>query len=214
MAPDRAARRAARAQLRRLARAARRARRPAHGPAAPAAPARRSRRTSRSGAVQVAVGTHALFQEGVELRPPRRSSIVDEQHRFGVHQRLQLREKGRADGPLPAPAGDDRDADPAHAGDDGLRRPRRLGHRRAAAGAHAGAHRGAARRAPRRGGGAHRRGVPRGPAGLLGVPADRGIRGGAPPGRRGDRRGAGRGAARACASGWCTAAWPGRRRTR
>jgi ATP-dependent DNA helicase RecG len=47
------------------------------------------------GAVQVAVGTHALFQEGVEFARLA-LVIVDEQHRFGVHQRMQLREKGRA----------------------------------------------------------------------------------------------------------------------
>jgi ATP-dependent DNA helicase RecG len=49
-----------------------------------------------SGAVQVAVGTHALFQEGVEFAHLA-LVIVDEQHRFGVHQRMQLREKGRTD---------------------------------------------------------------------------------------------------------------------
>jgi ATP-dependent DNA helicase RecG len=48
------------------------------------------------GSIQVAVGTHALFQEGVAFRRLA-LVIVDEQHRFGVHQRLQLREKGRAD---------------------------------------------------------------------------------------------------------------------
>ena len=53
-----------------------------------------------SGDVQVAVGTHALFQEGVAFRQLA-LVIVDEQHRFGVHQRLQLREKGRADGRYP-----------------------------------------------------------------------------------------------------------------
>ncbi len=54
----------------------------------------------KSGAMQVAVGTHALFQQEVEF-----SSlglvIVDEQHRFGVHQRLALREKGRRHGRYP-----------------------------------------------------------------------------------------------------------------
>jgi ATP-dependent DNA helicase RecG len=52
------------------------------------------------GAVQVAVGTHALFQEGVEFARLA-LVIVDEQHRFGVHQRMQLREKGRTDGRYP-----------------------------------------------------------------------------------------------------------------
>jgi ATP-dependent DNA helicase RecG len=52
------------------------------------------------GAVQVAVGTHALFQEGVEFARLA-LVIVDEQHRFGVHQRVQLREKGRSDGRYP-----------------------------------------------------------------------------------------------------------------
>jgi ATP-dependent DNA helicase RecG len=53
-----------------------------------------------SGAIQVAVGTHALFQEGVAFARLA-LVIVDEQHRFGVHQRLQLREKGLADGRYP-----------------------------------------------------------------------------------------------------------------
>ncbi|MER2601448.1 MAG: ATP-dependent DNA helicase RecG [Candidatus Competibacter phosphatis] len=53
-----------------------------------------------SGAVQVAVGTHALFQEAVVFAELA-LAIVDEQHRFGVHQRLALREKGRVDGRCP-----------------------------------------------------------------------------------------------------------------
>ncbi len=53
-----------------------------------------------SGAVQVAVGTHALFQAGVEF-DGLALVIVDEQHRFGVHQRVALREKGRSDGRYP-----------------------------------------------------------------------------------------------------------------
>ena len=43
----------------------------------------------------VIVGTHALFQEGVEFLKLG-LIVVDEQHRFGVHQRLSLREKGRS----------------------------------------------------------------------------------------------------------------------
>jgi ATP-dependent DNA helicase RecG len=47
-----------------------------------------------SGAGQVAVGTHALFQAEVEFARLG-LVIIDEQHRFGVHQRLALRDKGR-----------------------------------------------------------------------------------------------------------------------
>ena len=48
-----------------------------------------------SGEGQVVVGTHALMQEGVAFRELA-LAIVDEQHRFGVHQRLSLRDKGLA----------------------------------------------------------------------------------------------------------------------
>jgi ATP-dependent DNA helicase RecG len=48
-----------------------------------------------SGAAQLVVGTHALMQEGVRFRNLA-LAIVDEQHRFGVHQRLALRDKGAA----------------------------------------------------------------------------------------------------------------------
>ncbi len=41
----------------------------------------------------IAIGTHALFQEDVNFRKLV-LVIVDEQHRFGVHQRMRLREKG------------------------------------------------------------------------------------------------------------------------
>ncbi|MDX1656818.1 MAG: ATP-dependent DNA helicase RecG, partial [Candidatus Competibacteraceae bacterium] len=47
-----------------------------------------------AGEVGVAVGTHALFQETVVFRDLA-LVVIDEQHRFGVHQRLALREKGR-----------------------------------------------------------------------------------------------------------------------
>ncbi len=53
-----------------------------------------------SGAIQVAVGTHALFQDGVDFARLG-LVIVDEQHRFGVHQRVRLREKGLAEGRYP-----------------------------------------------------------------------------------------------------------------
>ncbi len=46
-----------------------------------------------TGAALVAVGTHALFQQDVEFAGLG-LVVVDEQHRFGVHQRLALKEKG------------------------------------------------------------------------------------------------------------------------
>jgi ATP-dependent DNA helicase RecG len=46
-----------------------------------------------SGAATVVIGTHALFQQGVDFHQLG-LVIIDEQHRFGVHQRLQLRDKG------------------------------------------------------------------------------------------------------------------------
>jgi ATP-dependent DNA helicase RecG len=48
-----------------------------------------------SGEAGIAVGTHALFQEDVEFRDLA-LAVIDEQHRFGVHQRLTLSAKGRA----------------------------------------------------------------------------------------------------------------------
>ncbi len=45
----------------------------------------------------VVIGTHALFQQDVSFRKLG-LTIVDEQHRFGVHQRLALREKGNVKG--------------------------------------------------------------------------------------------------------------------
>lgn len=48
-----------------------------------------------TGDIDLLVGTHALFQEGVAFRDLA-LAIVDEQHRFGVHQRLALARKGEA----------------------------------------------------------------------------------------------------------------------
>jgi len=45
------------------------------------------------GSAQMVIGTHALFQEAVQF-DDLGLSIIDEQHRFGVHQRLALRNKG------------------------------------------------------------------------------------------------------------------------
>jgi len=53
-----------------------------------------------AGQVQVAVGTHALFQKSVGFARLG-LVVVDEQHRFGVHQRLALREKGETAGERP-----------------------------------------------------------------------------------------------------------------
>jgi ATP-dependent DNA helicase RecG len=53
-----------------------------------------------SGDIRIVVGTHALFQEGIDFSRLA-LIIVDEQHRFGVQQRLQLQEKGRKQGRFP-----------------------------------------------------------------------------------------------------------------
>lgn len=53
-----------------------------------------------SGSAALVVGTHALFQEEVTFAELG-LVIVDEQHRFGVHQRLALREKGKQQGAYP-----------------------------------------------------------------------------------------------------------------
>jgi ATP-dependent DNA helicase RecG len=47
-----------------------------------------------AGEIRVAVGTHALFQDEVVFNNLG-LVVIDEQHRFGVHQRLALRDKGR-----------------------------------------------------------------------------------------------------------------------
>jgi ATP-dependent DNA helicase RecG len=47
-----------------------------------------------SGATNIVVGTHALFQSGVEFQNLG-LTVVDEQHRFGVEQRLALSDKGK-----------------------------------------------------------------------------------------------------------------------
>lgn len=53
-----------------------------------------------SGEAQLVVGTHALFQEDVHFSKLG-LVIIDEQHRFGVHQRLSLKEKGKRAGLAP-----------------------------------------------------------------------------------------------------------------
>jgi ATP-dependent DNA helicase RecG len=64
------------------------------------------------GSVNIAVGTHALFQEGVRFRDLG-LAVVDEQHRFGVAQRLMLAGKG-------AEAGDGEEASEGRGGADML----------------------------------------------------------------------------------------------
>ncbi len=48
-----------------------------------------------AGEIDILIGTHALFQESVQFADLA-LAVVDEQHRFGVHQRLALGEKGAA----------------------------------------------------------------------------------------------------------------------
>ena len=50
----------------------------------------------KTGQIQLLVGTHALFQDEVEYQKLG-FIIIDEQHRFGVHQRLALKEKSQKD---------------------------------------------------------------------------------------------------------------------
>ena len=49
----------------------------------------------KAGSAQLAVGTHSLFQDDVEYNDLA-IAVIDEQHRFGVHQRLTLASKGHA----------------------------------------------------------------------------------------------------------------------
>ncbi len=53
-----------------------------------------------SGELQLVIGTHALFQEQVAFARLG-LIIIDEQHRFGVHQRLALNQKGHRDAHQP-----------------------------------------------------------------------------------------------------------------
>jgi ATP-dependent DNA helicase RecG len=66
----------------------------------PAAARRKAIAGLASGEAAIAVGTHALFQAGVEFHRLA-LAVIDEQHRFGVHQRLALTEKGEQQGLRP-----------------------------------------------------------------------------------------------------------------
>jgi ATP-dependent DNA helicase RecG len=61
-----------------------------------AAARRQSLEAIGDGSAQLVVGTHALFQEGVDFERLA-LVVIDEQHRFGVHQRMALRDKGVGD---------------------------------------------------------------------------------------------------------------------
>ncbi len=50
----------------------------------------------KTGQAHIIIGTHAIFQEQVEFNKLA-LIIIDEQHRFGVHQRLGLRERERCE---------------------------------------------------------------------------------------------------------------------
>lgn len=61
----------------------------------PAEARRRTLQRLASGELPLVVGTHALFQDDVRFRDLA-LAVIDEQHRFGVHQRLALASKGEA----------------------------------------------------------------------------------------------------------------------
>ena len=62
----------------------------------PAAEQKAAQAACRRGETQIAIGTHALFQKKVSFARLG-LIVVDEQHRFGVEQRLQLRQRGQQD---------------------------------------------------------------------------------------------------------------------
>jgi ATP-dependent DNA helicase RecG len=60
----------------------------------------RKLRDIHNGTASIVIGTHALFQSDVEFKNLA-LVVIDEQHRFGVHQRLALREKGKKESCVP-----------------------------------------------------------------------------------------------------------------
>jgi ATP-dependent DNA helicase RecG len=62
--------------------------------------ARRAALMALSGSADLVIGTHALMQDAVRFARLG-LVVIDEQHRFGVHQRLALRDKGGGDGLVP-----------------------------------------------------------------------------------------------------------------
>ena len=165
--------------------------------------ARRSARLA-SGELGLVVGTHALIEPDVRFAGLA-VCVVDEQHRFGVRQRAALDAKGPGEA-APHVAPHDRDADPADALADRLRRPRHdhdpRAAGRAAAGQDLGRGRGEARGRLR----VHPRAPARGPPGLRRLPAGRRLGEAAGEGRRAPRpSGCARASSRASGSGSCTA---------
>ena len=151
-------------------------------------------------------GRHARAGAGGRhVRAPRPG-----RHRRAASLRRDAAGRAAGQGLEPRRAGDDRDADPAHARADGLRRPGRVGDPRAAAGANAGRDAGdaavASRRGLRAGAARARRRAP----GVRRLPAGRGVgegrragrdRDGRPPGDGGVSRVPRRAAARPAEAG-------------
>jgi ATP-dependent DNA helicase RecG len=86
-----------------------------------AADKKRLHQAMASGEVNAVVGTHALIQESVSFKNLG-LVVIDEQHRFGVMQRAELRARGMNPDVLVMTG----DTDSAFAGDDRLRRFRRF----------------------------------------------------------------------------------------
>ena len=83
-----------------------------------------------AGSIDLVIGTHKLIQPDVKFKNLG-LVIIDEEHRFGVRQKEQLKTPARRGRRADA----DRDADPAHAGDVARGHPRLLGDRDRAAAA-------------------------------------------------------------------------------
>ncbi len=163
-----------------------------------------------AGEIDILIGTHALFQSDV-LFKDLAVAVIDEQHRFGVHQRLGATGKRRQR--RYQRVGDDGDAYSAHTSDDALRRPRCLEAQGKAGRTKADRNQGGAARNVGAADRPHPRTAQRRCAGLLGLPVDRKF--------GGDRSRSGRRALRLLApdlrrsaSDCCTAGLPPRKKTR